>query len=120
MLLLLLNILPCNNQEYQRDFVNTIIDERGFNEIYLPSFKAAVTEADVYCVMSAYNKLNGSYCSENHPLLVDKLKNEWGFKGLVMSDWGAVHSAIATFNNGLDIEMPTGNFLNKIYILLGS
>ncbi len=58
--------------------------------------------------MSAYNKLNGAYCSENTPLLMDKLKNEWGFQGLVMSDWGAVHSTIPTYTNGLDVEMPTG------------
>jgi beta-glucosidase len=103
----------CNNQEYQRDFVNVIIDDRALNEIYLPAFKAGVTEGNVYCVMSAYNKLNGEFCSANKPLLIDKLKDEWGFKGLVMSDWGAVHSTLPTYNNGLDIEMPTGKYLNE-------
>ena len=107
----------CNNQEYERDFVNVVIDDRALNEIYLPSFKAGITEAGVYNVMSAYNKVNGAYCSENTPLLMDKLKNEWGFQGLVMSDWGAVHSTIPTFNNGLDIEMPNGKYLNRADLL---
>lgn len=103
----------CNNHEYERDFVNVEVDERSLNELYLPSFKAAVTEADVFCVMSSYNKVNGHYASENTWLLQNKLKNEWMFKGLVMSDWGAVHSTIPTYNNGLDLEMPEGKYLNK-------
>jgi len=102
----------CNNQEFQRDFVDVRIDERALNEIYLPSFKAAVQEAGVLAVMSAYNKVNGSYCSENEYLLTKKLKEEWGFKGMVMSDWGAVHSTMPTILNGLDLEMPTGIYLN--------
>lgn len=106
-----------NNQEHQRDFVNTIVDERTLNEIYFPAFKAAVEEANVLAVMSAYNKLNGSYCSENDFLLVQMLKNNWKFNGLVMSDWGAVHSSISTFNSGLDLEMPTGKYLNKETLL---
>jgi beta-glucosidase len=111
-----------NNQEHQRDFVNTIVDERTLNEIYLPAFKAAVEEADVLAIMSAYNKLNGLYCSENDYLLIDKLKNEWKFKGLVMSDWGAVHSSFPTFKSGLDLEMPEGKYLNRETLLeiLGS
>ena len=103
----------CNNQEYERMFVNVKVDERSLNEIYLPAFKAAVQEADVLCVMNAYNKLNGHYCSENDYLLIDKLKKEWGFKWLVMSDWGAVHSTIPTANGGMDLEMPRGDFLNS-------
>jgi len=106
-----------NNQEHQRDFVNTIVDERALNEIYFPAFKAAVEEANVLAIMSAYNKLNGHFCSENDYLLIDKLKTEWKFKGLVMSDWGAVHSSIPTFNSGLDLEMPTGQYLNKETLL---
>jgi len=102
----------CNNQEFQRDFVDVKIDERALNEIYLPSFKAAVKEAGVLAVMSAYNKMNGFYCSENEYLLEKKLKEEWEFKGLVMSDWGAVHSTLPTVQNGLDLEMPTGVYLN--------
>ncbi|MGE5810283.1 MAG: glycoside hydrolase family 3 protein, partial [Ignavibacteria bacterium] len=107
----------CNNQEFQRDFVDVKIDERALNEIYLPSFKAAVQEAGVLAVMSAYNKLNGSYCSENEYLLTKKLKEEWGFKGMVMSDWGAVHSTMPTILNGLDLEMPTGIYLNDSTII---
>lgn len=106
-----------NNQEHQRDFVNTIVDERALNEIYLPSFKAAVEEAKVLAVMSAYNKVNDHFCSENNYLLIDKLKTEWKFKGLVMSDWGAVHSTVPTFNGGLDLEMPAGKYLNKETLL---
>ncbi len=101
-----------NNQEFERMFTDVKIDERALNEIYLPTFKAAVTEADVLCVMAAYNKVNGAYCSENHYLLNKKLKDDWKFKGLVMSDWGAVHSTIPTAQNGLDLEMPEGEFLN--------
>ena len=100
-----------NNQEYQRDSVDVVVSERALNEIYLPAFKAAVTEAKVLAVMSAYNKVNGPYCSENPYLLNEKLKGEWGFRGLVMSDWGAVHSTIPTAQNGLDLEMPEDKYL---------
>ncbi|NWF88891.1 MAG: glycoside hydrolase family 3 C-terminal domain-containing protein, partial [Ignavibacteriaceae bacterium] len=106
-----------NNQEHQRDHVNTIVDERSLNEIYFPAFKAAVEEGKVLAVMSAYNKLNGPFCSESDYLLVDKLKNEWKFNGLVMSDWGAVHSSIPTFSSGLDLEMPKGDYLNQNTLL---
>ena len=102
-----------NNQEYERMFADVQISERALNEIYLPTFKASITEADALCIMAAYNKVNGAYCSENHYLLNQKLKDDWGFKGLVMSDWGAVHSSIPTIQNGLDLEMPTGEFLNE-------
>ncbi|MFH1198310.1 MAG: glycoside hydrolase family 3 C-terminal domain-containing protein [bacterium] len=101
-----------NNQEHERMFVDAKVSDRALNEIYFPAFKAAVQEADVLTVMCAYNKLNGPYCAENYDLLTAKLKNEWGFKGLVMSDWGAVHSDIPVAKNGLDLEMPTGEFLN--------
>ena len=103
----------CNNQEYERDFVNVKVDDRALNEIYLPAFKAAVQEANVLCVMNAYNKINGHFASENDALLIDKLKKEWGFHGLVMSDWGAVHSTVPTARSGMDLEMPTGAFLNN-------
>ena len=109
--------LAANNQEYQRDFVNTIVDERALNEIYLPAFKSAVEEANVFAVMSAYNKLNGFYCSENKYLIQDKLEKEWKFNGMVMSDWGAVHSVANTFNSGLDLEMPSAKYLNRENIL---
>ena len=102
-----------NNQEYERMFVDAMVSDRALNEIYFPAFKAAVTKADVLCVMSAYNKVNRHFASENDYLLIDKLKKEWGFKGLVMSDWGAVHSSIPTAQSGLDLEMPNGEYLNK-------
>ena len=96
-----------NNQEIQRGAVNVHVDERTMREIYLPAFKAAVTEAHVWSVMSAYNRVNGQYCSENQFLLTQVLKNEWGFAGLVMTDWGGCHSTIEAANNGLDLEMGT-------------
>jgi beta-glucosidase len=102
-----------NNQEPNRGYVNVEISERALNEIYLPAFKAAITEAHSLAIMTAYNKVNGPYCSENDYLLLTKLKDEWKFGGLVMSDWGAVHSSIPTAKSGLDLEMPTGDFLNN-------
>jgi beta-glucosidase len=95
-----------NNQEYRRFSFSAAIDERTLREIYLPAFEAAVKKARPWTVMCAYNKLNGTYCSENYELLVDILKNEWGFEGLVVSDWGAVHDRVAALKGGLDLEMP--------------
>ncbi|MFA6598624.1 MAG: glycoside hydrolase family 3 C-terminal domain-containing protein [Ignavibacteriaceae bacterium] len=106
-----------NNQEHERMFVDVQVGERALNEIYLPAFKAAVQEANVLCVMNAYNKVNGHFASENDFLLKDKLKNEWDFQGMVMSDWGAVHSSIPTANGGMDLEMPYGEFLNQKTLL---
>lgn len=102
-----------NNQEHERMFTDVMIGNRALNEIYLPTFKAAVNEADVLCVMCAYNKINLHYASENDYLLNEKLKKEWGFKNLVMSDWGAVHSSIPVAKGKLDLEMPFGTFMNK-------
>ncbi len=99
-----------NNQEKQRLVVTAEVDERTLREIYLPAFEAAVKEAKVGSVMAAYNKVNGTYSSENTHLLKDILKDEWGFEGFVVSDWGATHSTVAAANNGLDMEMPTGEF----------
>ena len=95
-----------NNQEFQRFSINAEVDERALREIYLPAFEKAVKEAKPWTVMCAYNRLNGSYGSENHWLLVDVLKKEWGFEGLVVSDWGAVHDRVASLKGGLDLEMP--------------
>ncbi len=106
-----------NNQEYERGFVNEIISKRALNEIYMPAFKAAVEEAHSLCVMAAYNKVNGEYCTENDYLLNKKLKDDWGFKGIVMSDWGAVHSTVPVANGGMDLEMPTGQYLNAQTLL---
>ena len=106
-----------NNQEFERTTIDEKVDERTLREIYFPAFRAAVQEAGVLSVMSAYNKLNGRWCSENAYLLTDVLKREWGFRGFVVSDWGAVHSTVPTASAGLDIEMPTGEFLNENHIL---
>jgi beta-glucosidase len=95
-----------NNQEFQRFSISAEVDERTLREIYLPAFEKAVKQAKPWTVMCAYNKLNGDYCSENHYLLTDILKNEWGFEGLVVSDWGAVHDRVASLMGGLDLEMP--------------
>ena len=95
-----------NNQEYQRFTHQRRVDERTLREIYLPAFETAVKKAKPWTVMCAYNRLNGTYCSENHELLVDILKDEWGFEGLVVSDWGAVHDRVASLRGGLDLEMP--------------
>ena len=102
-----------NNQEWRRTEVNVAADERTMREIYLPAFEAAVKEAGVYTVMSAYNKVNGWWCSENKVLLTGILKNEWGFKGLVVSDWVSTHSTVNAANNGLDLEMPSGDVFSK-------
>jgi beta-glucosidase len=95
-----------NNQETRRLNINAEIDERTLREIYLPAFETAVKKAKPWTVMCAYNKLNGTYCSENHRLLVDILKDEWSYEGFVVSDWGAVHDRVASLNGGVDLEMP--------------
>ncbi len=95
-----------NNQEFRRFAISAEVDERTLHEIYLPAFETAVKKGQPWTVMCAYNKLNGTYCSENHDLLIDILKKEWGFTGLVVSDWGAVHDRVKSLMAGLDLEMP--------------
>ncbi len=104
-----------NNQETDRNMVNAIVDERALREIYFPAFKAAVQQGNAYTVMSAYNKLNGYWCSENDFLLNKVLKKEWGFKGVVMSDWAGTHHTVAAANAGLDIEMGSSGPYDKWY-----
>ena len=104
-----------NNQEAGRDSVNAVIDQRTLREIYLPAFKAAIQQGNAYSIMSAYNKVNGYWCSENDFLLNKILKKEWGFKGVVMSDWGGTHHTVAAANNGLDIEMGTSGAYDQWY-----
>ncbi len=102
-----------NNQEFERHRINAVVDERALYEIYFPAFKAAVQEAGVWSLMSAYNKLNGVYCAENPELLRDVLQKRWGFKGFVVSDWGSTYSTAGTVNAGMDIEMPGGEPMKK-------
>ncbi|MGM0873438.1 MAG: glycoside hydrolase family 3 C-terminal domain-containing protein [Bacillota bacterium] len=98
-----------NNQENRRMSVDTIVDERTLREIYLASFENAVKQSQPWTVMSAYNKVNGEYASENKTLLTDILKDEWGFEGFVVSDWGAVNERADGLEAGLELEMPSSN-----------
>lgn len=102
----------CNNQEWNRMSVNAEVDVRTLHEIYLPPFRRAIDEGGAWAVMCAYNRLRGTYCSENDLLLNQILKDTWGFKGLVMSDWGAVHSPDC-LAGGLDLEMPSTSYLKE-------
>jgi beta-glucosidase len=95
-----------NNQEQDRLKVDAVISERTLREIYFPGFEAVIKEADPAMVMAAYNKINGAHSTENRWLLTDVLRGEWGFKGVVVSDWGATHSTAPAINAGLDLEMP--------------
>jgi beta-glucosidase len=94
-----------NNQEINRGRISVNVDERTLREIYLPAFKASIIDGGAWTIMAAYNKLRGSYCSENEYLLNAILKGEWKFKGMVISDWGGTHSTVKAANNGLDLEM---------------
>ena len=96
-----------NNQEVNRNFVNVHMSERALREIYLPGFKAAVTEGDVNTLMGSYNLFRGQYATQNDYLINKILKKEWKFKGAVISDWGAVHNTMEALWNGCDIEMGT-------------
>jgi len=95
-----------NNSEFERFSMSSEAGERTIREVYFPAFEAAVREAQSWTVMCSYNKVNGTLASENHWLLTDILKNEWGLEGFVVSDWGAVHSTEPVANSGLDLEMP--------------
>ena len=95
-----------NNQEFQRFSISAEVDERTLREIYLPAFEKAVKQAKPWTVMCSYNKVNGTFASEHYHLLTEILKEEWGFEGLVVSDWGAVRDRVAALKGGLDLEMP--------------
>src|SRR5882672_2225928 len=102
-----------NNSEFDRHNTDSIIDERTMREIYLPVFEAAVKEAHVGSVMSSYNLTNGLHMSQNKYLLTEVLKNEWGFDGLIMSDWSGTYDGIEAANAGQDLEMPSGLHMNQ-------
>lgn len=102
-----------NNQENNRGTVNVIVGERAMREIYLPPFQAAVVEADAYGVMAAYNKVGGWWCAENDLLLNQILREDWGFAGMVISDWNGTHSTVDAITNGLNVEMPGKRFLGQ-------
>jgi len=102
-----------NNSEFDRNNTDSIVSERALREIYLPAFEAAVKEANVAAIMDGYNLTNGLYMSQHEYLNVDVVKREWGFEGVIVSDWIATYDAIGAANGGLDIEMPSGSQFNR-------
>ncbi len=113
------NVVTCtkhyilNNQEWNRMSCDAWVDDRALHEIYLPAFRAVVQETGGWSIMTAYNAAYGKYCAENDYLIQTILRGELGFEGIVVSDWGGVHSTLPTLQAGLDLEMPTGRFLGK-------
>ena len=101
-----------NDEEFNRHNASVDVDERTMREIYLPAFEAAVTKAHVDAVMDSYNLVNGVHSTRNDFLNLKLLKGEWGFQGVLMSDWDATYDGIAAVNNGLDLEMPSPKFMN--------
>ena len=106
-----------NNQEYERMLMSSEVDERTLREIYLRAFEIAVKESQPTSVMCAYNKVNGIYCTENKWLISDILRNEFGFKGLTVTDWGAVNDRVAGIKAGLDLQMPGDGGMNASKIV---
>ena len=106
-----------NNSEYDRHNTDSMIDERTMREIYLPIFEAAVREAHVAAVMDSYNLTHGEHLTQNSRMNDEILKKEWGFQGILMSDWDATYDAVGAANGGLDLEMPSGKFLNREKLL---
>ena len=102
-----------NNQEDYRGFVDVRISDRAMHEIYLRPFEMAVRDGDAWGVMAAYNKVNGRWCSENNHLLTTILRQQWGFPGMVISDWGGVHSTVDAVTSGLNVEMPGSRFMGQ-------
>jgi beta-glucosidase len=106
-----------NNSEFLRHDSDSVIDERALREIYLPTFEAAVKQAHVGAVMDSYNLINGVHATQNGYFNTEILRKQWGFEGIVMSDWRATYDGVAAANNGLDLEMPTGEFMNRKVLL---
>ena len=106
-----------NDSEYDRHNENSIADERTMREIYLPAFEASIKEGHVGAVMDSYNLVNGEHATQNKFLNIDVLRKDWGFRGIVMSDWDATYDAVAAANGGLDLEMPSGYWMNAKNLL---
>ena len=106
-----------NNSEYDRHNSDSLIDERTMREIYLPAFEAAVKEAHVGAIMDSYNFTNGQHMTQNGYLNTDVAKKDWGFSGIMMSDWDSTYDGVAAANGGLDLEMPSGKFMNRSTLL---
>ena len=102
-----------NNQENMRGYVNVNVSERAMREIYLTPFEMAVKQGNAYGVMAAYNKVWGKWCSENDNLQNRILRGEWGFRGIIISDWGGTHSTVGAAMGGLDVEMPGQDYMGK-------
>lgn len=106
-----------NNSEFLRHDSDSIIDERTLREIYLPTFEAAVKQAHVGAIMDSYNFINGTHATQNNYFNVDVARKQWGFDGIMMSDWRATYDGVAAANGGLDLEMPTGEYMNRKNLL---
>ncbi len=106
-----------NNSEFERHNLDVVMDERTMREIYLPIFEAGVKEAKVGSIMDSYNLINGVHATQNGVLNTDIAKKEWGFSGVIMSDWVATYDAVGAANGGLDLEMPSGEFMNRAKLL---
>ena len=102
-----------NNQEEARGYVDVRISDRAMHEIYLRPFEMAVRDGDAWGVMAAYNKVNGRWCSENKHLQTTVLREQWGFPGMVISDWGGVHSTVDAVTSGMNVEMPGSRFMGQ-------
>ena len=106
-----------NNSEFLRHDSDSVVDERTLREIYLPTFEAAVKQAHVGAIMDSYNLINGSHATQNGYFNEDIVRKQWAFDGIVMSDWRATYDGVAAASSGLDLEMPTGEFMNRKTLL---
>src|SRR6266542_3847961 len=106
-----------NNSEFLRHDSDSVIDERALREIYLPTFEAAVKQAHVGAIMDSYNLINGAHATQNGYFNTDLVRRQWGFEGVVMSDWSSTYDGVAAASSGLDLEMPAGKFMNRENLL---
>lgn len=106
----------CNNQELGRLTLDVRVSDRALREIYLPAFRTCVKEANPWMLMTAYNKINGRYCTENSELLQDILRTDWGYEGVVVTDWGGIDDRVLSLDLGVDLEMPDSGETNAALI----